>query len=125
MSQSRSDRVQPPAEARRTAEISLKRRCGLWLTAWAAAFVIAMPNPVGVIYIWMFPLGLLYVVGWKYDKYDVHYVVGWLPYAVLTIAAMLVRRRRTFFVIYGVLCAFLVLNVGGCRSMQRGMRDLH
>jgi len=106
-------------------ELSFLRRCGLWLATWAVALIITVPNLKGVLLIWVFPFGLLRLLGWPSERYVVVFTVGWLPYVVLTVAALLTRRRSTYFVIYSILCALLVVNVVGCRMMFAELKDAH
>ena len=104
-------------------EISLGRRCGLWLVAWVVALVITLPNPKAVALVWVFPFGLLRLMGWTIDRYVAALMVGWLPYTVLTVAALSTRQRKVYFVIYGILCAMLLLNAIGCHMMFRELRN--
>jgi hypothetical protein len=102
-----------------SSEISIGRRCGLWLAAWVVALAITMPNPKAVALVWVFPFGLLRLIGWRFDRYVAALVVGWLPYTLLTIAALATRQRKTYFVIYGILCATLLINAVSCNMMLR------
>ena len=107
------------------AEISFSQRWKLWLIAWATALVAAgAPNPGLILYVWLFPLGLMKAIGWEQSGKDNDYILGWLPYIALTIAAMYSRPRVLYFTIYVVLCILLLLNVVGCQQMN-DLSDLH
>ena len=108
------------------AEIPFSRRWKLWLIAWGTALVVAgLPRPTLILYAWLFPWGLMEAVGWKRSGYDADYIVGWLPYIALTIAALCSRRRVLYFTFYVVLCILLILNVVGCQQMDLNFGDLH
>ena len=108
------------------AEIPFLRRWKLWLLAWIIALVAAgFPNPGLIVIIWLFPWGLMDSIGWQRTGYDSDYVVGWLPYIVLTIAALLSRRRILYFAFFVILCVLLLLNIVGCHHLNAQASDMH
>ncbi len=99
-------------------EISFSRRWKLCLLAWVAAFItLAASNPELVFYVWFFPMGLLEILGTKPagQKTKVLMWLVWLIYLALTLAALRCGKRFLFFVLYGVICLLLILNVVGCQ----------
>lgn len=46
--------------------------------------------------------------------------IGWLIYISLTFAALFVRKRVPYFVLYALLCLLLLLNVVGCHMLPPG-----
>ena len=73
-----------------------------------------------------FPAGFFRVFG--YRENDVigrsHLVIGWLAYVALTVGACLSRRKRTYFIIYTILCVLLAINVVGCRAFWSDFRRI-
>jgi len=65
-----------------------------------------------------FPAGLFRIFGVKETDTIDHSLVaiGWVVYVLLTVAACLVHRKRTYFIIYTILCILLALNIAGCRA---------
>ena len=103
-------------------EIPLPRRWKLWLIAWGVGLIAAgFPNPALIVYAWLFPWGLMEAVGWKRSGYDSDYIVGWLPYIALTVAALFSRPRVFYFTLYVTLCILLALNAAGCQQMNAKM----
>ncbi len=116
-------------------EISARFRISLWIGAWvvalAAACVPTCVRDVGVLPIfimngWAFPVG---VAAFAFPDNDnvssavffSSVAVGWCVYALLTVVGLLQHRRIRFFVVYGILCALLILNAVGCNvNMFKG-----
>jgi hypothetical protein len=48
------------------------------------------------------------------SDYDLAIALGWPVYGALTVVGILQRRRARYFIIYGILCVLLALNVVGC-----------
>ncbi len=94
----------------------------MWLAAWIIALIATAPNPKGFPMIWVFPFGLMYVLQWKTQSFSVMMAVTWTPYVVLTLLAMLTRRRRVFLALFAVFCVLLAFNVAGCHMMLAGLR---
>ena len=103
--------------------ISLRRRIGLWITAWIIATVAcAVPRPVILIFTGVFPAGLLYFLlpacAWSNDTTIGLLVFGWLLYAGLTVAGLSQKRASKYFQLYLILCVLLLLNVVGCQVLS-------
>src|SRR5688572_6196195 len=98
-----------------TAKISPARKFDLLMLAWFATLVLTFP---GLLMPYLFPLGLYRIFAGKESYTHQPWMsIGWLFYCIITVAACLSRRRRTYFILFTVLCIFLVLNIIGCRSM--------
>jgi hypothetical protein len=104
-------------------EITLKNRSRLCLAAWVVGFLASgAPYPGMLRFAWAFPVGLpaLFIPSLWTRGYAAAAVTGWIFYAALTVYCLLQKRRATYFVIYGVLCTCLLLNVAGCQVELRG-----
>jgi hypothetical protein len=106
--------------------IPFRRRFWLWLAVWCVAFIsaaTALPRASRLGYTLLFPYGLITFVisalGIRSQNAP-HVIFGWLLYLALTIAGLLTGKRITYFVIYGILCVLLILNVIGCHMMFHG-----
>lgn len=107
-------------------EISLALRWKLWLGAWLVGLVAAgFPHPVLILVVWLFPWGLMDMIGWQRTGHDGDYFVGWLPYIVLTVAAIRSRPRVLYFLFFGILCVLLLLNIVGCHRLNAQGSDIH
>ena len=103
--------------------ISFSYRWKLWLLAWGlTVLAIGVPYPGLILWFWMFPFGLTEAMGWKRSG---DYILGWLLYIALTIAALYTRRSFLYFTLYVILCILLLLNVFGCHKIALGLKDLH
>jgi hypothetical protein len=110
-------------------EISLRRRIWFWIGAWGIATVATVGlSPGLLLFAWLFPVGLLNFApaGWDSSPpsdpsagVDSMIVLGWLLYIALTIVGLSQSRRTRYFVIFGILCVLLALNVVGCRFEQK------
>jgi hypothetical protein len=69
----------------------------------------------------MFPYGLLALFvpkDWDPPINEVVILVtAWALYVVLTVVGLLQRRRVRYFIVFGILCILLALNVVGCHVM--------
>ena len=109
-----------------SSKIEFRRRLWLLLAIWCGALIAAataFPHASRPGYILLFPYGLITfvvsAVGIKSQNAP-HVIFGWLLYLALTIAGLLTGKRLTYFVIYGILCVLLILNVIGCHMMFHG-----
>jgi hypothetical protein len=104
-------------------EIPRNRRYSLLAIAWAAVAVLTFP---GIFFPALFPAGLFRVFGVRENDVIGHSYLafGWLAYVVLTVAACLSRRRRTYFIIYTILCVLLAINIVGCRAFWSDFRGI-
>lgn len=104
--------------------IPFSQRWKLWLIAWAVALFAAWYTTL-IPYVWLFPLGLMEVVGRKQFGHDLDLLWGWFLYLALTIAAMCCRPRVLYFTFYTILCILLALNVIGCHQIHLNFGDVH
>ena len=103
-------------------EIRLRVRFALWAAAWAIAiFSTAGVSLQRLLFVWLFPYGLLGLFSptiWDPPEFSV-VVFGWAFYLALTVCGIAQRKRFRYFVAYTVLLIFLVLNVAGCHVQLR------
>ena len=104
-------------------EITRDRKYNLLALAWAAVAVLTFP---GIFIPTLFPAGLFRIFGIREsDAIGRSYLaIGWLVYVALTVAACLTRRKRTYFIIYTILCVLLVVNIVGCRAFWSDFRGI-
>jgi hypothetical protein len=117
--------------------IPFETRWKLLLLAWviAALATVYIEIPL-LLFFPMFPWGLLYLIcgddhGGRPDVGSGHasgneltqmvglMAIGWLIYITITDAALITRRRLTYFLLYSVLCVLLIFNVVGCHRLLR------
>jgi hypothetical protein len=105
-------------------KIGFRWRLLLLLAAWcAAAAVTVLSYPPLLRDAVVFPYGLMTVWVWLFDlkpQQAPHFLVGWLVYLVLSVAALVTGRRVVYFVVYALLCLLLALNAVGCHMMFHG-----
>jgi hypothetical protein len=96
-------------------------RCTFLFWAWViAAFATVLIEIPLLAFFPMFPAGLAYVIsGQEMEGSLLMMAVGWFIYSVITSLAMVAKRRVFYFVIYGILCLLLVLNVKGCHQILK------
>ena len=111
--------ISPPPAKPAPPKILLVSRLWLWLSAWlVAAVVMLIDAPGSWRSAWQFPvfspsgfvtaLILHPVMGGPHWHLTV--VIGWVYYALLTLAAFAVPRYRVFFWLFVILCMSLILN---------------
>jgi len=97
-------------------EMSLRARVILSATAWAIALVLTLlivfPVPAGVAFLPLFPEGLFVFLPKRPAV-----VIGWVTYLVLMIFLLRSRTSTRFFVLFGVLCLLLAVNIPGCKHI--------
>ena len=83
--------------------------------AWGVTIVMTYP---GIMVPQYFPAGLCRLFGAHEEERAGRGLLfgGWLVYIVLTVASCLSKRKLTYFIVYSMLCALLVLNILGCRA---------
>jgi hypothetical protein len=99
--------------------IALRWRITLWAAAWVVATIATVGTGLGyLLYAWMFPSGLVILFAPKdWDppiSETIILILGWAIYVGLTIYGLLQNRRVRYFVVFGILCVLLALNVAGC-----------
>ena len=97
-------------------------RCRFLMWAWgiAAFATVLVEIPLLLFFPW-FPLGLVCLFYNKDNDGHSHLfmAVGWFFYTFITVSAMMTKRRQFYFLIYGLLCLLLILNVIGCHQILR------
>jgi len=86
--------------------------------------MITVPSPYGIIYLPMFPAGLL-VVMQPSGSEEGSLVLGWSLYAVQAGFLFFTSRRNRFWIAYAILVVMLTANVAGCRKMLHELQGLH
>jgi hypothetical protein len=104
--------------------ISLRWRIILLIAVWGIATIATVEGGIALLlYAWMFPSGLLALFvpkDWDPPISEVVILImGWALYVGLTAFTALQKRRTRYFIIFGILCALLALNVAGCHVMLR------
>jgi hypothetical protein len=99
--------------------ISLRWRIGLWVMAWVVAAMATVEGGFELlIYGYMFPAGLWTLFtpkDWNPPISEtILLILGWVMYAGLTVLGLLQKRRSRYFIVFGILCGLLILNVVGC-----------
>ena len=101
------------------------RRWTLWLSAWVIAIAVMAYRTYPVclnapFIISFFPLGFTQLAGLRYSDTVGAFAaafIGWTVYGALTYFAFGSISRRTFYLLFVILCVLLLMNVRGC-SMQ-------
>ena len=104
--------------------ISLRWRIGLWVVAWIIAAIATVGTGLPyLIYAWMFPSGLFEECmpkNWDPPISDtILLILGWAIYLGLTICGLLQKRHVRYFVVFGILCVLLTVNVAGCHVILK------
>lgn len=100
--------------------------------AYVAAMIATLPFPLHeegwfylyfyrASYFWAFPAGLWFFFGHNADITEI--IIAYCVYMALAVAAAVCVRRWILLVCYGVICALLILNVGGCRKVWTGVEQ--
>jgi hypothetical protein len=106
----------------------------LVLAAWAiAAVASAFPEPVLLLALPLFPLGLLFGIPGlgslfpppvtppanPMSEFLLPMTVGWLMYLVVSLTATIAKKRSIFLIFYLGLILLLIFNVRGCQSFLK------
>jgi hypothetical protein len=117
----KSNHVMNPEEP---PKISLRWRITLLVAVWVITTIATVEGGIALLlYAWMFPSGLLALFvpkDWDPPISEVVILImGWALYVGLTVFTALQKRRTCYFIIFGILCVLLALNVAGCHVMLR------
>lgn len=93
------------------------------IAALATVYVVNLPL---LLYFGYFPMGLFYALcGKEWDR-PLPLCAGWLVYIIITLSALITKRRFVFLTLYGVLFVLLILNVHGCHAVMKNVgADIH
>jgi len=109
------------------------QKWGFWLSAWGVVIVTSVAvtaTPACVLAAPYFPIGLLVwlqngenkaIEGWMSGAW----AFGWLFYLLLSVIMFTVRKKGIFFIIYGIFCVLLALNVVGCQRVIGAASGIH
>jgi hypothetical protein len=106
--------------------IPVQERRRLLYYAWGiAAFATVLVEIPLLICFPMFPFGLTKMLGLREGGIadTVGGIVGWVVYLIVTITLLRTQKRQRYFMIYGILCLILALNVVGCHRMLGGLQN--
>jgi len=97
-------------------EISLRARVVFCAVAWAIALILTLlfvlPHPMAIVLLPFFPEGLFVFLPRRPAA-----VIGWATYLVLMIFLLRSRTSTRYFVLFGVLCVLLAVNIPGCKHI--------
>jgi hypothetical protein len=66
---------------------------------------------------WMFPGGLITeLFGLERGDSWFGLAFGWLAYLIVMLAALFANKRLLYYMLYGILCLMLILNIAGCHE---------
>ena len=95
--------------------MSFRFKWGLWYGTYLVVAILIWSQ--AVFYFWVFPAGLFRIFWPEHDPLNEPCILGWIPYAVLTLLAYFTTRRSSYYIIYAVFCVLVLTNVVGCRMM--------
>ena len=102
-------------------EIPTRKKLIIYFVTWIVAFLIASCcNPLAIIYIHMFPMGLLAIV-FNLEKSvfaPMLFPAIWLFYISHGIIILSVTKKMWFYILYAVFVIVLLLNAAGCNMMM-------
>jgi len=101
-------------------EIPTRKKLIIYFVTWIVALLIASRcNPLAIIYIHMFPLGLLTIFNLeKSIVMPMLFPVIWLFYISNGIIILSVKKKWWFYVLYAVFIIVLLINAAGCNKMM-------
>ena len=111
--------------------ISPRYRSILWWGGWGAVTVFfAVTNPPSLAAFYAFPLGLMaWLPGGTANAIMAFmfggWMIGWSIYLLIAVALSNIKKRGLFFLIYGVFCVLLILNVVGCQRVMEAASGIH
>jgi hypothetical protein len=101
-----------------TPEISFRARFGLWMAAWGLAAIATVGTAPGILFwAWLFPVGLLGL--FVPPDSDSHITP---LYVSLSFYGLAQGKRSRYFLVYGILIVFLLVNVAGCHAQVRQLK---
>jgi hypothetical protein len=101
--------------------VSIRARLILYVASWAAALLVIDLRLWALVY--LFPAGLFAFFPSRFidEKWATPLLVlGWIIYIVHAVLFFRARARKTIWILYAVLLALFLCNVGGCHQMLHG-----
>jgi hypothetical protein len=99
-------------------KIRFRYRIALVLAAWLLTLFVMGPGMVMSPFGLMFPVGLFRIFSTDAGQRANELIpLGWTLYAAICVALLAISHKRTYIVLFLVLCGMLVVNVIGCRVM--------
>jgi hypothetical protein len=103
--------------------ISTVDRRRLLYYAWGIAGIATVFYEIPLlIFFPFFPSGLTFLFGLRGVADAIGQFVTWAVYYVLIKILLRTEQRRRYFIIYGILCCILLLNVVGCHQGFRAIK---
>jgi len=97
----------------------------IFIGCYIVAMLMACPSPSGILFFWMFPLGLFAVIGQGGMSNKTLIVIGYLPYILMLALMLRFHKKKIFFkIILFILLGLLLLNVNGCWGMLKGLNRI-
>jgi hypothetical protein len=102
--------------------ILLRKKIIFWLAAWITT---AIAMTIGSWNCWLMfwdfpfftPFAFLVAQFQHAVSFSMVIISGWLYYVVITIWGFYQKQRRSFFIVFVILCISLLLNIAGCQSV--------
>jgi len=105
---------------------STKDRWLLFLAAWILALCFAATSPSAIVYLPMFPAGLLLAYTKTGGGNEGSWIaLGWLLYVIQAAYLFGTSHRTRFYIVYAILIGMLATNVAGCHKIVHEMSGLH
>ncbi len=83
-------------------ELTLRYRFILIGAAWAAALLLTSPNPLGIVFLPLFPLGLARLFPESESGSPAFIAAGWGAYWLLFFIAIACSKRPWFYALYAI-----------------------
>lgn len=104
-------------------EVSFKQRFWTVSISWGVALVASGSIAFFGVF---FPFGLWAILHVEPSNNEIGAAfLGWMIYIPLTIVVMLQKKRRLFYIFYGLLLGLLILNVAGCHMIANDLGGIH
>jgi hypothetical protein len=121
------DRNEPKFSDPLSASVKLR----FFLGAWGFVILVCLvTNPQSILAAPFFPVGLIAclpngedkaIAGWMNGAW----IIGWVIYALLSVTMFQVKKRGLFFLIFGIFCILLLLNISGCNRVMNAASQIH